>query len=95
MQNQFKMDGVLRRVKKIITHPNYNDFTFDYDISLLELTEPLEFTNTIQPICLPSSSHVFPAGMSCWVTGWGALREGGIGIEFWIELLKFSVFLFN
>ncbi|XP_072250598.1 suppressor of tumorigenicity 14 protein homolog [Leuresthes tenuis] len=77
MQNQFKMDGVMRKVKRIITHPNYNDFTFDYDISLLELTEPLEFTNTIQPICLPSSSHIFPAGMPCWVTGWGALREGG------------------
>ncbi|KAM4580939.1 suppressor of tumorigenicity 14 protein homolog [Odontesthes bonariensis] len=77
MQNQLKMDGVLRKVKRIITHPNYNDFTFDYDISLLELTEPLEFTNTIQPICLPSSSHIFPAGMACWVTGWGALREGG------------------
>lgn len=79
MQDQYKQDGVQRRpVKKIISHPDYNQMTFDYDIALLELTEPLEFTNTIQPICLPSSSHVFPAGMSCWVTGWGALREGGI-----------------
>ncbi|XP_035528100.1 suppressor of tumorigenicity 14 protein homolog [Morone saxatilis] len=78
MQDQYKQDGVLRRpVKRIISHPNYNQMTFDYDIALLELSEPLEFTNTIQPICLPSSSHVFPAGMSCWVTGWGALREGG------------------
>lgn len=79
MQNQYKYDGVERRaVKKIISHPDYNTMTFDYDIALLELSEPLKFSNTIQPICLPSSSHVFPAGMSCWVTGWGALREGGI-----------------
>ncbi|KAM8869239.1 suppressor of tumorigenicity 14 protein homolog [Spinachia spinachia] len=78
MQDQYKMDVVQRRsVQRIITHPDYNQMTFDYDIALLELSKPLEFTNTIQPICLPSSSHVFPAGMSCWVTGWGALREGG------------------
>lgn len=79
MQDQYKQDNVQRRaVKRIISHPDYNQMTFDYDIALLELSEPLEFSNTIQPICLPSSSHVFPAGMSCWVTGWGALREGGI-----------------
>uniref|UniRef100_A0A8C4EZX1 ST14 transmembrane serine protease matriptase n=1 Tax=Dicentrarchus labrax TaxID=13489 RepID=A0A8C4EZX1_DICLA len=77
MQDQYKQDNVRRPVKRIISHPDYNQMTFDYDIALLELSEPLEFTNTIQPICLPSSSHVFPAGMSCWVTGWGALREGG------------------
>lgn len=79
MQDQYKQDGVQRRpVKKIITHPDYNQMTFDYDIALLELSEPLEFTNTIQPICLPAPSHIFPAGTSCWVTGWGAIREGGI-----------------
>uniref|UniRef100_A0A665W4A7 Suppressor of tumorigenicity 14 protein homolog n=1 Tax=Echeneis naucrates TaxID=173247 RepID=A0A665W4A7_ECHNA len=78
MQDQYNHENVQRRsLKRIISHPDYNQMTFDYDIALLELSEPLEFTNTIQPICLPSSSHVFHAGMSCWVTGWGALREGG------------------
>lgn len=86
MQDQYKQDGVEQRsLKRIISHPDYNQMTFDYDIALLELSEPLEFTNTIQPICLPDSSHMFPAGMSCWVTGWGAMREGGILIlvEVW------------
>ncbi|XP_047454013.1 suppressor of tumorigenicity 14 protein homolog [Mugil cephalus] len=78
MQDQYKQEGVQRRnIKRIISHEDYNRMTFDYDIALLELEEPLEFTNTIQPICLPAPSHVFPAGMACWVTGWGALREGG------------------
>nr|XP_040022216.1 suppressor of tumorigenicity 14 protein homolog isoform X1 [Gasterosteus aculeatus aculeatus] len=78
MQDQYKLDDIqLRLVQRIITHPDYNQMTFDYDVSLLELSKPLEFTNTIQPICLPSPSHVFPPGMTCWVTGWGALREGG------------------
>ncbi|KAM6967868.1 suppressor of tumorigenicity 14 protein homolog [Aplochiton taeniatus] len=78
MQDQYKQENVQRRgLKTIITHPDYNAMTYDYDISLLELSEPLEFTNTIHPICLPARSHVFPAGKSCWVTGWGTLREGG------------------
>ncbi|XP_034467616.1 suppressor of tumorigenicity 14 protein homolog [Hippoglossus hippoglossus] len=78
MRDQYKQDGVQRRpLKRIISHPDYNQMTFDYDVALLELSEPLQFTNTLQPICLPSSSHIFPAGMACWVTGWGALREGG------------------
>ncbi|XP_041758524.1 suppressor of tumorigenicity 14 protein homolog [Coregonus clupeaformis] len=78
MQDQYKQDNVQRRLlKTIITHPDYNQMTYDYDIALLELSQPLEFTNTIHPICLPARSHLFPAGMSCWVTGWGTLREGG------------------
>ncbi|XP_041797853.1 suppressor of tumorigenicity 14 protein homolog [Chelmon rostratus] len=93
MQQQYKQDGVQRRpLKRIISHPDYNSMTFDYDIALLELSEPLKFANTIQPICLPSSSHVFPAGMSCWVTGWGALREGGQAAQM---LQKASVKIIN
>ncbi|KAG7273264.1 hypothetical protein CRUP_001360 [Coryphaenoides rupestris] len=78
MQDQHKQDGVERRdLKTIITHPDYNPMTFDYDIAMLELSQPLTFSNTIHPVCLPASSHVFPAGLPCWVTGWGTLREGG------------------
>lgn len=93
MQDQYKHDGVeMRDIRKIIPHPEYNQMTFDYDIALLELKNPLEFSNTIQPICLPSSSHVFPAGMSCWVTGWGAMREGGGAAQL---LQKASVKIIN
>ncbi|XP_017574827.1 suppressor of tumorigenicity 14 protein homolog [Pygocentrus nattereri] len=79
MQDQEKEDSnvQMREVKTIITHQDYNQMTQDNDIALLELKEPLVFSNTIHPVCLPASSHVFPAGMPCWVTGWGALREGG------------------
>uniref|UniRef100_A0A6Q2ZN26 Zmp:0000001114 n=1 Tax=Esox lucius TaxID=8010 RepID=A0A6Q2ZN26_ESOLU len=78
MQDQYKQDIAQQRLlKTIITHPDYSQMTYDYDVALLELSQPLVFTNTIQPICLPTSSHLFPAGIPCWVTGWGTLREGG------------------
>uniref|UniRef100_A0A4W4GHP6 Peptidase S1 domain-containing protein n=1 Tax=Electrophorus electricus TaxID=8005 RepID=A0A4W4GHP6_ELEEL len=67
----------MREVQTIITHTDYNQMTYDNDIAVLELTKPLVFSNYIHPVCLPASSHAFPAGMPCWVTGWGSLREGG------------------
>ncbi|XP_052472363.1 suppressor of tumorigenicity 14 protein homolog [Carassius gibelio] len=79
LRDQNIQDGYVqkRSLKSIITHPNYNSMTYDYDISLLELSDPLNFTNTVHPICLPASTHVFAAGIGCFVTGWGTLREGG------------------
>ncbi|TRY91359.1 hypothetical protein DNTS_026252 [Danionella cerebrum] len=78
LRDQNILDGAVqqRSVKTVITHPSYTS-DFDYDISLLELSTPLNFSNTVHPICLPASTHVFSAGTSCFVTGWGTLREGG------------------
>ncbi|XP_076832336.1 suppressor of tumorigenicity 14 protein homolog [Brachyhypopomus gauderio] len=79
MQDQDKDDSnvQMREVQNIIVHHDYNQMTYDNDIAVLELKEPLAFSNYIHPVCLPASSHAFPAGMPCWVTGWGTLREGG------------------
>ncbi|XP_025214023.1 suppressor of tumorigenicity 14 protein [Theropithecus gelada] len=66
-----------RRLKRIISHPSFNDFTFDYDIALLELEKPVEYSSVVRPICLPDASHVFPAGKAIWVTGWGHTQYGG------------------
>ncbi|KAG9273306.1 hypothetical protein AMEX_G12416 [Astyanax mexicanus] len=68
-----------RYLKRVIPHPNYNEYTFDNDIALMELEQPVTFKDTIRPICLPSSSYNFPAGETVWITGWGATREGGSG----------------
>ncbi|XP_078195953.1 suppressor of tumorigenicity 14 protein isoform X2 [Callithrix jacchus] len=68
-----------RQLKRIISHPSFNDFTFDYDIALLELEQPVEYSSVVRPICLPDASHVFPAGKAIWVTGWGHTQYGGTG----------------
>lgn len=66
-----------RKLKRIISHPFFNDFTYDYDIAVLELEQPVEYSSTVRPICLPAASHSFPAGKAIWVTGWGHTYEGG------------------
>ncbi|XP_062994966.1 suppressor of tumorigenicity 14 protein [Elgaria multicarinata webbii] len=68
-----------RSIKSIIRHPYFNDYTFDYDIAVMELASAVTFTKQIRPICLPDASHDFPAGKSIWVTGWGATKENGKG----------------
>jgi trypsin len=50
--------------------------TNDYDIALIKLSSPVQFTNTVSPICLPSTDLSF-AGRKAMVTGWGTTSEGG------------------
>ncbi|XP_068103316.1 transmembrane protease serine 9-like [Hyperolius riggenbachi] len=61
----------------IIRNSNYHGTASIGDIALLKLSSPVNFTDYIMPICLPSSSVTFPCGMDCWVTGWGTLYSDG------------------
>ncbi|XP_024136443.1 suppressor of tumorigenicity 14 protein isoform X1 [Oryzias melastigma] len=66
-----------RLIRRILLHPQYDQFTSDYDIALLELSAPVFFNDLVQPVCVPASSHTFTTGTSCYVTGWGVLMEDG------------------
>lgn len=68
---------VKKNLKKIIPHPNYNAYTYDNDIALMELDSPVTYSDYIKPVCMPAPQHDFPSGHSVWITGWGATREGG------------------
>ncbi|NXG76429.1 TMPS5 protease, partial [Baryphthengus martii] len=62
-------------VKKIIYHPLYNDNSLDYDIALMKLQVPLNFSaDAIRAVCLPPSQQDFFQGTPCWVSGWGYTR---------------------
>ncbi|XP_073448585.1 transmembrane protease serine 6 [Aquarana catesbeiana] len=63
---------------QLILHPYYDYDTQDYDIALAELDHPVPLTSPhVQPICVPASTHHFPVGSTCWVTGWGAAVYNG------------------
>jgi secreted trypsin-like serine protease len=65
-------------VAAIYKNPKYNHPEYAYDIALLKIDPPINFTDHIQPVCLPSSdTDVVKEGNSAWMTGWGATREGG------------------
>ncbi|KAE8578233.1 hypothetical protein XENTR_v10023410 [Xenopus tropicalis] len=68
-------NAVLRGVKNITVHPDYMYEGSSGDIALIELEEPIVFTPSIQPVCLPSQDVPLPMGTMCWVTGWGNIKE--------------------
>lgn len=73
---QEQLPYIERGVSKKIVHPQYNFFTYEYDLALVKMEQPLEFAPHVSPICLPQTDSLL-IGMNATVTGWGRLSEGG------------------
>ena len=73
-----------RAISSIISHPNYDHNSKDYDVSLLTFVSPVTFTTAVGPICLPSGLvSLQPNTFSDYVdelataSGWGLTATGG------------------
>lgn len=64
-------------VSKLCIHQKYNERTMDFDIALLHLSKPVNYSDAVSPICMPSSSWNSSNTSQCYVTGWGQIREAG------------------
>lgn len=60
------------RVKRIIKHPQYQPLN-GYDVALVELATPVNFTAYVGPLCLPRAEHQFSRFSRCFTTGWGRM----------------------
>ncbi|CAJ0944830.1 unnamed protein product [Ranitomeya imitator] len=65
-------------VEKIIYHQKYDDRSHDYDIALMKLEKPLNYSDSVRPVCLPQYEQDIPAGSECWVSGWGHTHPDNI-----------------
>ncbi|NWW72061.1 TMPS5 protease, partial [Climacteris rufus] len=59
-------------VRDIIPHPLYNESSLDYDIALMRLRVPLNFSGATRAVCLPPWPRALLQGTPCWVSGWGS-----------------------
>jgi len=71
-------DAVNVGVSRIISHPDYDADGHISDIALLQLSSPVTFTDTILPICLPSSTVDLNRFKVCVDTGFGRTGYSGM-----------------
>uniref|UniRef100_H2Z616 Peptidase S1 domain-containing protein n=1 Tax=Ciona savignyi TaxID=51511 RepID=H2Z616_CIOSA len=74
-------DGISIRYlnsSQIYLHPMYNIWLKRYDIALVRLDPPLQYSRKVAPLCLPNITKLsVQPGELCYVTGWGSTN--GIG----------------
>ncbi|KAM4566076.1 coagulation factor X [Odontesthes bonariensis] len=67
----------LIKIQEVIVHPHFHSFTFDSDIALLYLAQPVVRGPTAVPACLPDphlSKYLLREENRGVVTGWGATQ---------------------
>merc|ERR1719244_2465419 len=78
-------------VKRVILHENYDSWTVQNDICLLELDGQANFgSDVIGGITLPDEDQDYEEGTECVVSGWGTTAEGG---SLGKVLMKVTVFI--
>lgn len=65
------------QVNRIITHPKFNQKTFNNDLALVELTSTVVASPRAIPVCLPTVPVDPAPGTNCYIAGWGSLYEDG------------------
>lgn len=54
-----------------LLYSGFNTLTYVNDISLLELSVEVQYSDYIIPACLPNQDENVAVGKNCWITGWG------------------------
>lgn len=62
-------------VNRIIRHEKYNASNYNSDIALIKLSQEVEFTNKLQPVCIPERQDF--VGKNATVVGWGSVQFSG------------------
>uniref|UniRef100_A0A3Q3K472 Coagulation factor X n=1 Tax=Monopterus albus TaxID=43700 RepID=A0A3Q3K472_MONAL len=73
------------KIDKVFVHPHFHSFTFDSDIALLYLTQPVLRGPTAIPACLPDthlSKYLLKEENRGVVTGWGVTHYLGKSSRF-------------
>ncbi|NXN55789.1 ENTK Enteropeptidase, partial [Rynchops niger] len=64
---------VVRNIDQIVINPHYVKRTKNSDIAVMHLQYKVQYTDYIQPICLPETNQQFLPGINCSIAGWGTI----------------------
>ncbi|CAL8093644.1 unnamed protein product [Orchesella dallaii] len=69
---------VERKAKRVLYHKGFSMKNLAHDIALIHLDRPVEFSKTVQPVCLHPGNPAYDTGASdADVSGWGTTSSGG------------------
>nr|XP_046266540.1 enteropeptidase [Scatophagus argus] len=71
-------DVQTRQIDRIVINRQYNRQTKQADIAMMHLQQPINFTEYIQPVCLPPEGQDYTVGTKCFIAGWGRDTEGSL-----------------
>ncbi|XP_026133112.1 serine protease 27-like isoform X2 [Carassius auratus] len=74
--NSWNADETSHRVRRVVVPLGYTHPQLGQDIALVELATAVQWSDRIQPICLPYANVEFSSDMRCMITGWGNIRDG-------------------
>ncbi|XP_044756225.1 trypsin-7-like [Coccinella septempunctata] len=68
----YNQKGRTIRAGQFISHPDYNNVTFEKDVAIIVLQQPLNFTKNAQSVTLPTAEEKLPEpGQFVRIAGWG------------------------
>ena len=91
----FETSRQLLNIDRVEQHPKYTNKTAYYDIGLIFTSEEIEFTEAVQPICLPllpSQNSENYEGNLALLAGWGQESEDGSREKVSLRRLPLAIF---
>lgn len=76
----------ISEIKQIMSHRNFDSTTMDNDLALLELANPVKYTDYIIPVCLATWVLQVDPSAPCFITGWGKTSTRGNPVYSFIKL---------
>jgi len=69
-------NAIKKRIRRVTRHKSFNSRTLYNDIAILTMESPVVFSDTVSPVCLPTTSDDYTM-KDAVVMGWGTIKEGG------------------
>uniref|UniRef100_A0A915JSH0 Peptidase S1 domain-containing protein n=1 Tax=Romanomermis culicivorax TaxID=13658 RepID=A0A915JSH0_ROMCU len=72
-----------RAAQHVFLHPDYDESPnrLLYDVALIKIDPPVQFSRTIAPIALPVSEYQAPNRYNCVTAGWHMTRKDGYAMS--------------
>lgn len=68
IRTTYEVNHVTKRVKRVVRHRSFDPRTLYNDIALLTLDSPIQYSQGVRPICLPTLNKSYGGqwGMVCY-----------------------------